>query len=239
MNFMISAKPHLQAIFFDVDGVLVDSMGIKGDCFVTAFENLTPDPEIIRSFHYKNGGLNRKKKIEQMLIKVLNMDPDSRLVAEIQEHFSRCLESRMPQVALMPGVLDSLGYWQNKVPMFAVSAMPTSELRELMRFKGLSKFFDDIQGYPPAKEGLIRAILAKNAFDPNRCVLVGDSEADAVAAQETSCRFVQMISRNELSANQKMSVVTAGISKENFITDLNELVGCLSTFFHFDLSGVS
>jgi beta-phosphoglucomutase-like phosphatase (HAD superfamily) len=52
-----------EAIFFDVDGVLIDSLAIKGDSFSRAFNDYPEAREEIIAFHLSHGGVTKKSPV--------------------------------------------------------------------------------------------------------------------------------------------------------------------------------
>ena len=57
---------------FDFDGVIVDSMTLKGVCFCNIFKDIKHDcNNQIIDFHLINGSLKREKKIDYIVKKIL------------------------------------------------------------------------------------------------------------------------------------------------------------------------
>jgi beta-phosphoglucomutase-like phosphatase (HAD superfamily) len=55
---------ELQAIIFDFDGVLVESVDVKGDAFVALYKYETPEiREKVKRYHSEHGGISRFEKI--------------------------------------------------------------------------------------------------------------------------------------------------------------------------------
>ena len=63
----------IKTIFWDFDGVILDSMKIKGDGFTELFHSHnSKDIQKLEKFHYANGGVSRFDKIKYFYRKILN-----------------------------------------------------------------------------------------------------------------------------------------------------------------------
>lgn len=184
--------PVPEAIFFDVDGVLIDSMDIKGNAFASAFDG---HPELrgdIIALHYANAGVTRSEKIALILRGVLGVEPSPE---EIQARVSAFGEAIVPAVIAAPEILgagDAVARWAEVCELHAVSATPHEELGQVFAGRNLTSRFTSISGWPPAKSVLIDSIVRRRRLDRSRCVLVGDSREDYAAAQSNGLAFVQV-----------------------------------------------
>ena len=63
----------IKSIIFDFDGVILDSVDVKGDSFFELFANKGKKiQKISKEYHYKNLGISRKVKIDYILKNILN-----------------------------------------------------------------------------------------------------------------------------------------------------------------------
>jgi len=54
-----------QAVFFDFDGVILDSVDVKTDAFVAIFRGYGPKiREDVVKYHHENGGVSRMEKFK-------------------------------------------------------------------------------------------------------------------------------------------------------------------------------
>jgi phosphoglycolate phosphatase-like HAD superfamily hydrolase len=137
--------------------------------------------------------MNRREKIRRILKDVLGIKPTSQLEAEIEARFAACLAGRMSGVELMPSAEQTLRHLHERMPLFAVSAMPATELSILLRQKNISRYFRKSLGYPPAKDAGIRSLLQEFDLNADRILVVGDSPSDYEAAMNNNCRFVLFV----------------------------------------------
>ena len=181
--------PH--ALFFDVDGVLIDSIGIKGDAFVETFSDFPDSARNVRAFHEAHGGLNRKVKVRGILEMLTGSEPSQSDVDARVRFFSGLACERVSMAPEIPGARQHLESWFGRCSLFAVSATPHDELQVILKRRGLNDFFEAISGWPHEKSSSIRNTIALRGYEPSRCVLIGDSAEDDHAAKRASVKFLQ------------------------------------------------
>lgn len=71
-----------------------------------------------------------------------------------------------------------------------VSCSDQTELRELCRQLGIAHFFKSIQGSPTPKKQLVQEVLDRNQYEPDNCVLIGDSINDWEASEANKISFM-------------------------------------------------
>jgi len=180
----------LDAIIFDVDGVLLDTVDVKGEAFVDALEGYPDRRAQILDLHYRNGGMAREEKLARILIDVYEQDADPIEVDRLVEKFTQCVVPRVlaaPEIAGATSALASLACY---APVHALSATPTVELHSILDARGWGEHFRSIHGSPPTKDLVMEAILQDFGYECSRCVMVGDSSQDRDAAQRNGVPFV-------------------------------------------------
>lgn len=182
---------HIPAsVFLDVDGVLIDSVDVKGDVFVEIFADFPNSAEQVLAFHRANGGLTREIKIRQILELLGDESPSEREVLDRVSHFAALVVERVIQAPEIPGTHTFLQEWSNRCPFYAVSATPDEELQRIMVARGLMPFFRKVRGWPPEKSELISQEISSGEFMASQCILVGDSDEDYRAAKRASVSFM-------------------------------------------------
>jgi phosphoglycolate phosphatase-like HAD superfamily hydrolase len=73
--------------------------------------------------------------------------------------------------------------------MHIVSGSDGTELRSLCNNLEIAKFFNSIHGSPTPKNQLISELLKINNYNPDHCVLIGDSINDFEAAELNDIKF--------------------------------------------------
>ena len=187
-----SVVPNLlpAAVFLDVDGVLIDSVDVKGDVFAEIFADFPNSAEQVHAFHRAHGGLTREKKITQILELLGNASPSVPEVSARVSHFTALVVERVIQAPELAGTYTFLQEWSGRCPLYAVSATPNEELQRIIVARGLLPFFRKVRGWPPEKSELISQEIASGGLDPSKCILVGDSHEDYQAAKRASVPFI-------------------------------------------------
>jgi phosphoglycolate phosphatase-like HAD superfamily hydrolase len=183
---------HPGAIFFDVDGVLIDSLAVKGDAFGRAFSDYPEAREEIIAFHLSHGGVTRSEKITRLFRLIVGREPSTQEISDRIRQFSSSVFEGVVAAPEIPGAHAALKEWSERVPLHAVSATPTDELRRILDRRNIAKFFTSVHGWPPEKESTIREIIAMRGYRSSACILVGDSREDLHAAIATSVQFIQV-----------------------------------------------
>ena len=73
--------------------------------------------------------------------------------------------------------------------MHIASGADDSDLKEICRVQGLSKYFLSIHGAPEKKDKIVKNILEANNYDIDTTILIGDSINDYDAAKINKLRF--------------------------------------------------
>ena len=181
-----------EAIFFDVDGVLIDSLAIKGEAFSSAFSDYPEAREKIIAFHLSHGGVNRSEKITHLFRLIVGREPSTEEVSDRISQFSTSVFEGVVAAPEIPGAHAALKEWSEKVPLHAVSATPTDELRRILERRNIAKFFTSVHGWPPGKVSTVREVIAMRGYRSSACILVGDSREDLHAAVATNVQFIQV-----------------------------------------------
>jgi phosphoglycolate phosphatase-like HAD superfamily hydrolase len=184
----------LDAILFDVDGVLIDSLPIKGEAFAAAFDDRTDLHDQIVAFHLANGGVNRTEKIAQLYALAFGRAPASDELSARVDAFARAVYDGVVRAPEIPGAAAALSSWSGKVPLHAVSATPQDELSLILVARGIAPYLTTIEGWPPPKVELVGSLIRRCGYQPERCLVVGDSREDLVAAKTAGALFVHVCS---------------------------------------------
>lgn len=187
----------IKAVFFDFDGVIVDSNGIKTFAFLKLFEN--ENKEIVTkiiNYHLKNLGISRYEKFSYIYKMILCRNLTNRKFRLLCQEFSSLVKNAVVRAEYIKGAREFLSRYANKYKCFLISATPQEEIEEIIRARKLRPFFKFIYGAPTKKIEAVKRILAKEKIKPSNCVYIGDSLSDYKAAQNNSISFIAKISSN-------------------------------------------
>ena len=179
-----------QLVFWDFDGVIKDSVGVKTRAFIKLFQAYGPDiTEKIRLHHEAHGGMSRFDKFP-IYLRWAGEDPTPERVHEFCDRFGQLVLRGVVDAPWVPGVEAYLHTNPNLQAHVLVSATPQDELEEILRALDMHSCFVSVFGAPFSKKEAIRMVLANNKFDPLDCLMIGDSKADLEAAQSNRVPFV-------------------------------------------------
>ena len=180
----------IKAIIFDFDGVILETVDVKGWAFQELFKDHAAYRERILAFHYENGGLPRENKVRHILKEFLGLPSDDATVEFYCDRFSELVFQRVVDSPFVPGALETLQAFNGLISMFIVSGTPHEEINRIIDVKNLRNYFQAVYGSPEIKDAWTRKILVDNGLMPEEVVWVGDALSDWRAAVKYGIRFI-------------------------------------------------
>lgn len=189
----------LDAVVFDFDGILVESVDVKTRAFAALYEKYGEEVVAqVESYHLSHGGVSRFEKFRYFQIEVLGEPPlTDREVAGLAAAFSELVMDRVvaaPMVIGAQAFLDSAG---NHLPLFVVSGTPTAELDEIIGRRNLDTVFSGTWGSPKSKAENIAELLREHDLQANRCIMIGDAIADLDGARANDVHFLGRVAASD------------------------------------------
>ncbi len=178
-----------KTIIFDFDGVIAESVDVKTMAFRELFKGHPDKLTLIEKYHLDNGGLSRFDKFRHIYKNIIGQPLSEDKFAELCLNFNKLVIDKVVNAEYVKGAKEFLDYWQNKYRIYIVSGTPEIEIREIVKRRGLEKYFAGVYGSPENKTNLINAILEKNGWQGKEALFIGDSKNDFTAASETSVVF--------------------------------------------------
>ena len=170
----------ISAIFFDLDGTLVDSsIGIHNG-FTYTFEQLgvtSPDAKTIRGF--------MGPPLETSFATCL---PTEQIEQAIQLYRSYYKEKGVYEAQLYPHIKNLLVELAKQFPLYITTTKNTPTAQDMTKNFGIYHFFDGIYGSSPEtphKADVIRQALQAHQLAPEQAIIIGDTKFDMLGAQET------------------------------------------------------
>lgn len=170
-----------KGIIFDVDGVLLDSNTLKENNIREAARPFASSERLNEFVSYFTGlnGVPREGKI------AFYFGEDSEETKDILSHYNQLNADSLSEVEVINGTLETLRYFQGQLPMRAVSGGAKGEVRNILRIKGLSSYFDQILGGPESKLKNVQSFASTRDH-----LFFGDSKHDHEVALEMGFEFV-------------------------------------------------
>jgi len=181
----------IKTIFWDFDGVILDSMKIKGDGLIELFQNHNlADVQILKEYHYANGGVSRFDKIKYFYNEILDQEISEEKVLRLANTFASIMEKKLFDRANL--IQESLVFIEKnyiKYNFHIVSGSEHNELNNLCKYFEIDKYFISINGSPIKKDILIQNIIKDFGYNKDEVILIGDSMTDYNAAKKNEIRF--------------------------------------------------
>lgn len=181
----------VKVIFFDFDGVILDSMPIRDYGFKKIFKGF-PQKEVddFLIYHNNNGGLSRFHKIEYFYNNILKKTISKKEIEKYANEFSEIMKNELINKKYL--ISDTLNFIRKNNDNFIyhiVSGSEQNELRFLCKKLDIDKYFKSIEGSPIPKNDLVKNILDKEKYKKEESILIGDSINDYEAASINGISF--------------------------------------------------
>jgi phosphoglycolate phosphatase-like HAD superfamily hydrolase len=187
------AEPHatVEAIFFDFDGVLVDSVAIKRRAFEEVIAPLAGPmlPECM-AFFMTQGGVSRLLKFRHVWSEILKKNPCEESAQRLAEEFALRVFERTCSARPIPGANEFLDRYARTIPCYVISGTPEKELRAIIDRRSMTSYFRGAFGSPASKVEIGRQLLQAERLSPERVSFVGDATTDRDAARQLAVRFI-------------------------------------------------
>jgi len=181
----------IKTILWDFDGVILDSMKIKGDGFIELFHEYTEDDLLkLEKYHYNNGGVSRFEKIRYFYRDIIKKNITEEEVETLANKFAKIIETKLSDKDnLIEDSVDFIKANYKKYHFHIVSGAEHKELNTLCKNFDLTKSFISIDGSPTKKDILVQNILKKYNYSKDECILIGDAVTDRNAAMKNNIAF--------------------------------------------------
>ena len=180
------------AVFFDFDGVLVDSVPVKTAAFAGMLEELVPEDRRAAAMrHYLgHGGTPRRLKFRWIFENLLDVPLPDAEADRLGADYGRRVADAVVACDAVAGAEQLLRTYGSGKPLFVLSGTPQDELADIVRRRGWTAHFREVVGSPPDKAATGRRLLAEHALQPASVRFVGDATTDRDAAEALGVGFV-------------------------------------------------
>ncbi|MDO9036437.1 MAG: HAD-IA family hydrolase [Methanoregula sp.] len=183
----------IKAIFLDFDGVILESVSVKTDAFLSLFSFVPDHIDEIVQFHIDNGGISRFEKFRHIYANILHEELTQELFDRLSNRFSDLVEEKVACAPFVDGAREFIQEQSRNRALYIVSATPEEELRRIVDSRGLTQFFEGICGAPTKKADHIQRIIREKNLSYGEALFVGDAVNDWDAARVSGIRFIGRI----------------------------------------------
>ena len=205
-----------QAVFFDFDGVILDSVDIKTKAFAKMFRKYGPNVEnAVVEYHLTHGGVSRFEKFRYYYKCLLKRPINDQELATLGEEFSRLVLEEVLAAPFIPGALETLqDLFHNGIPAYVASGTPDDEIRHIVAVRELSQFFVEVHGSPRRKPEIIANVIERKGYEPGKCLFLGDAMTDYEAAKTNDMCFIGIVKDLSQSPFPPLSSVSSVVTLE-------------------------
>ena len=209
----------INAIIFDFDGVILESLNVKTKAFKKLYEPYGSDiSKRVVEHHIENGGISRYEKIKLYHNIYLGKNIDQYNIQKIAQNYSEMVVNDIMKVPFVDGAKQFIEDNYNRYLMFISSATPAYELNYICRQLKIDKYFRGIFGSPDSKSQHISSIITNYSLNNREIVFIGDSSSDLDAAKTHNLTFIARISGDSNNL----------VNEKYTLNDLNKLGSIIS-----------
>lgn len=180
----------IKYIFFDFDGVLAESVDVKTEAFRQMYlKHGDSFSQRVVEHHKNNGGVSRFEKFKIYNGQWLNEHIDKKKIQSLAETFSNLVVEGVVNADEVPGAKEFLES-SNKITKFIITGTPTTEIKPILKKRGMLNFFKGVYGSPEKKDFWVKKILTDLQINQDECVFIGDALADYNAALNNDITFI-------------------------------------------------
>ncbi|WP_319470251.1 HAD-IA family hydrolase [uncultured Pseudodesulfovibrio sp.] len=204
----------LNAVFFDFDGVVLDSVNVKTEAFGDMFaEHGESVRQAVVEYHLNNGGVSRFEKFRYFYETLLGLPMDEACMARLCDQFSDLTLHKVLEAPFIEGALDTLQFLKDSgIPAFVASGTPQDELERIVQGRELTHYFSEVHGSPRTKAEIAHEVAKSHGLRLDRCLFIGDAMTDYEAAGKCGMAFLG-VRDNDHSPFPEGTVTTTILSR--------------------------
>ncbi|KIX15646.1 HAD family hydrolase [Dethiosulfatarculus sandiegensis] len=190
-----------QAVFFDFDGVILDTFDLKTQAFRDMFASFGPEIQArVVEHHLLHGGISRLEKFRFYYRDILQKPVSENEIRKLGDKFVELTMKGVLTAPFIPGAFEALSELKREEkPAFVVSGIPQEELLGILEKRDLLGFFKEAHGSPRHKPAIIRDILTRKGYNPAECLFLGDATTDYDAAKVCGLKFLGIVKKGKPS----------------------------------------
>lgn len=185
----------IKGLFFDFDGVIMDSMHLKLDAYCEALKRYQFKRTDIDKLMRRYMGQSRKRILSFLVRDLSGIEWSKEEHREALDIFNRCDEASRSKMTFMPGSLDFLKKHTSFFYTAVVTGTPQYAIDKTIHHFQLTSYFDCVKGSPETKVNILSKLLTTTGYAAQECLFIGDGRTDQVAADAHNMPFVGMDNR--------------------------------------------
>jgi phosphoglycolate phosphatase len=199
----------VKVLFLDFDGVIADSMPVKGAAMIEAFAGYDAAPDDIVEGFRRYAGSGRELIFDRIFEHVTGKALHDAERARIEEAYVGRLEANRSDLGLFPGVETFVADQAAKRSVAVVTGVPQAEVEKDLKRLALSDYFVSVHSATrrEPKHVLMQGFLGSHGIAAADALFVGDSLSDMQAAARAAVPFVGVGEPNFFAGGASIAVV--------------------------------
>jgi len=204
----------VKEIIFDFDGVIINSNHIKKESFFKLFPDILNVESILRKVYEEQLGEIKKGKVTRLTLikdfskKLVEKDLFGPEDIEIQYEknlklYSEIVHSSLLKTNEIPGAENALSNLYRKYNLHVLTTTPQENLEEVLKGRGLEKYFKSAYGAGQGnKIPMLKILIEEQEINAGQSILVGDGKGDYNCAEHYGIPFIGIINNtNDFATN--------------------------------------
>ena len=188
----------IKGVFFDFDGIIVESTEIKTKAFARLFapEGQETTKKIVK-YHLRNAGVSRYEKFKFIYKEILRRPLSEEESRALCDAFTSLVKEGVIEAPYVKGAQEFIKKYADRYKFFIVSAAPQEEIKEIVEKRRIDRYFTAVYGSPWKKSDAVRETLREKKIEARTALFIGDALSDFLAAKDNGIKFIARIHDNE------------------------------------------
>ena len=182
------------AFILDFDGVIVESVELKIQAFLTLYAHEDPAKrQAILEHQRTHGGVTRRLKFQHFERELFGRAGDQATIERLATDYAKLVHGAVLACPFIAGAIDFLEATHARTDLHVVSGTPEDELLDIVARRDLARFFRSVHGAPKTKPEAFARILDEFGYAPAAVVAVGDATTEYQAALALQMPFIGIV----------------------------------------------
>lgn len=195
---LLGAQP--QVLLLDFDGVIVDSVRLKVDAYLTIYADESPEKlAAVLDYQRRHAGETRRVKFRHFEAALFGRPVTHQSIEALSREYTRLVHDAVLQCALITGAAEFLDATRGAATLHVVSGTPQEELTDIVLRRGLAPYFASLHGAPATKPAAFREIALAAGVPRESMLAIGDGTTEFDAAAALGIPFLGVVPPDEPS----------------------------------------
>jgi HAD superfamily hydrolase (TIGR01549 family) len=177
-------------LFFDFDGVIAESLEVKGNAFYKMYEPYGAEiANKVLKHHISNGGVSRFEKFKIYHEEYLGITVDNQKIDDLADTFSSYVLDGVVNSPYVDGFLQFMVKIGSETTNWIITGTPTDEIKEILKRRSIEHMFTEAYGSPKKKDHWTEYIIESRNLPRESILFLGDALSDFNAARSSGIDF--------------------------------------------------